>query len=95
MVIMKKSKFTETQIVKPINEHEAGRKTEDICRERAISAATFCKWHQRYGWMEANEVKELEDLPGVGGARLKSDVYRPQFGARSLSLISLQKRSSA
>lgn len=62
MVIMKKSKFTETQIVKAINEHEAGRKAEDICREMGITTATFYKWRQRYGGMEASEVKKMKDL---------------------------------
>ena len=62
MVIMKKSKFTETQIVKAINEHEAGRKAEDICRDMAITTATFYKWRQRYGGMQASEVKKMKDL---------------------------------
>ena len=62
MVIMKKSKFTETQIVKAINEHEAGRRAEDICRELSITTATFYKWRQRYGGMEASEVKKMKDL---------------------------------
>jgi putative transposase len=70
MVIMKKSKFTETQIVKAINEHEAGRKAEDICRELAITAATFYKWRQRYGGMQASEVKKMKDLQDEN-ARLK------------------------
>jgi predicted transcriptional regulator len=41
MVIMKKTKFTETQIVKAIQDHESGRKTEDICRELGITTAAF------------------------------------------------------
>ena len=67
---MKKSKFTETQIVKAINEHEAGRKAEDICRELSITTATFYKWRQRYGGMEASEVKKMKDLQEEN-ARLK------------------------
>jgi putative transposase len=59
---MKKSKFTETQIVKAINEHEAGRKAEEICREMAITTATFYKWRQRYSGMEASEVKKMKEL---------------------------------
>jgi len=71
MVIeMKKSKFTETQIVKAIKEHEAGRKAEDICRELAITTATFYKWRQRYGGMEASDVKKMKDLEEEN-ARLK------------------------
>lgn len=70
MVNMKKSKFTETQIVKAIKEHEAGRKAEDICRELAITTATFYKWRQRYGGMEASDVKKMKDLEEEN-ARLK------------------------
>ena len=70
MVIMKKSNFTETQIVKAINEHEAGRKAEDICRELGISTAAFYKWRQRYSGMQASEVKKMKDLQEEN-ARLK------------------------
>jgi len=59
---MKKSNFTETQIVKAIQEHEGGRKAEDICREMGVSPAAFYKWRQRYGGMETSDVKRLKDL---------------------------------
>lgn len=59
---MKRSKFTETQIVKAIKEHEAGRKTEDICRELGISTVAFYKWRQRYGGLEVQELKRLKEL---------------------------------
>jgi len=67
---MKKSKFTETQIVKAIQEHEAGRKAEDICRDLGITTASFYKWRQRYGGMEASEVKKLKEIQDEN-ARLK------------------------
>lgn len=70
MVIMKKSKFTETQIVKAIQEHEAGRKAEDICRDLGIATASFYKWRQRYGGMEASDVKKLKEIQDEN-ARLK------------------------
>ena len=59
---VKKSKFTETQIAKAINEHEAGRKAEEICREMGITSATFYKWRQRYSGMQASEVKKMKEL---------------------------------
>lgn len=59
---MKRSKFTETQIVKAIKEHEAGRKAEDICRELGISTVAFYKWRQRYGGLEVQELKRLKEL---------------------------------
>lgn len=67
---MKKTRFTETQIVKAIQEHEGGRKAEDICREIGITTAAFYKWRQRYGGMEASDVKRLKDLEEEN-ARLK------------------------
>jgi putative transposase len=59
---MKKSKFTETQIVKSLKEHEGGRSTEDICRELGINKATFYNWRKKYGGMESNELKRLKEL---------------------------------
>ncbi len=59
---MKKTRFTETQIVKAIQEHEGGRKAEDICRELGITSAAFYKWRQRYGGLEVGELKRLKEL---------------------------------
>ena len=67
---MKKTRFTESQIVKALKENEAGRKTEDICRELEISRATFNKWKSRYGGLEASDVKQLKELE-VENCRLK------------------------
>ena len=67
---MKKTRFTETQIVKAIQEHENGRKAEDICRELSITSAAFYKWRQRYGGMQASEVKKMKELQDEN-ARLK------------------------
>jgi putative transposase len=62
MVNMKKTRFTETQIIKAIQEHEGGRKAEDICRELGITSAAFYKWRQRYGGLEVAELKRLKEL---------------------------------
>jgi putative transposase len=59
---MKKSRFTETQIVKAIQEHEQGRDVKDICRELGITPASFYKWRQRYGGMDVNELKKMKEL---------------------------------
>ena len=67
---MRKSRFTETQIVKAIKAHESGRKAEDICRELGVSTEAFYKWKQRYGGMEASDVKRLKELEEEN-ARLK------------------------
>ncbi|GAL10953.1 mobile element protein [Vibrio astriarenae] len=51
--MMKKSRYTETQIVKILKEVEAGRKVNEVCREYGISDATYYNWKSKYGGMEA------------------------------------------
>jgi putative transposase len=60
---MKKSKFSEHQIVNILKEYESGKSTRDICREHGISAPTFYQWKQKYGGMDAQHLKELKSLP--------------------------------
>ena len=59
---MKKTRFTETQIVKAIQEHENGLDAKDICRELQITTAAFYKWRQRYGGMDVKELKRVKEL---------------------------------
>ena len=59
---MKKTRFTETQIVSILKQQEAGRATKDLCREHGISEATFYNWKNKYGGMETSDVKRLKEL---------------------------------
>jgi putative transposase len=59
---MKRSRFTETQIVKALKEHENGRKVDEIARELGITPAGFYKWKERYGGMEVSDLKRLKEL---------------------------------
>lgn len=59
---MKKGRFTETQIVKALNEEQAGRKADDVCREMGISRATFYNWKSKYSGMEVSQLKQLREL---------------------------------
>ena len=59
---MKKTKFTETQIVHALKEYEAGKSSSDICRELGISKATFYNWNKKYGGMESQDLKKLKEL---------------------------------
>lgn len=59
---MKKSRFSEEQIIGILKQHEAGLKTADVCREHGISAATFYGWKSKYGGMEVAEAQRLKGL---------------------------------
>lgn len=59
---MKKSKFSETQIIQILKQGEAGSKVADVCREHQISPATYYKWKAKYGGMEVSEVKRMREL---------------------------------
>jgi putative transposase len=61
---MKKSRYTEEQIIGMLKQHEAGVKTADLCREHGIRAATFYCWKSKFGGMgvsEAKRPKAIED----------------------------------
>jgi len=59
---MKKSRYSETQIVKVLKEVETGKLVKDVCREYGISDATYYNWKAKYGGMEASDVKRLKEL---------------------------------
>lgn len=54
-----KKRFSEEQIIGILKEHEAGKKTQDICRHHGISDATFYNWKAKYGGMELSDAKRL------------------------------------
>ena len=59
---MKKSKFTEAQIIKILRQYDAGSKVADLCREQCISQATFYNWKSKYGGIDASQLKKLKVL---------------------------------
>jgi putative transposase len=59
---VKKSRFTEQQIVGILKESEAGAKTADLCRKHGVSPATFYKWKSKFGCMEVSDVAKMRTL---------------------------------
>jgi putative transposase len=59
---MKKSRYTEEQIIAILKQHEAGLKTADLCREHGISDATFYNWKAKYGGLDVSEAQRLRQM---------------------------------
>jgi putative transposase len=59
---MKKTRFTETQIVAVLKEVDSGVPVKDVCRKHGISDATYYNWKSKYGGMEASDLKKMKEL---------------------------------
>ena len=67
---MKRSRFTEEQIISILKEHQAGLGAKELCRKHGVSDATFYKWRSKFGGMEVSDAKKLKALE-VENAKLK------------------------
>ena len=59
---MKRTKFSEQQIITILKEAESGVKVADLCRQHGMGQSTFFKWKSKYGGLEANELRRLKQL---------------------------------
>ena len=67
---MKRSRFSEEQIIGILKEHQAGLSAKELCRKHGVSEPTFYKWRSKYGGMEVSDAKRLKTLEDEN-ARLK------------------------
>jgi putative transposase len=87
---MKRSRFTEEQIIGVLKEHEAGMKTADLCRKHGISEATFYNWKAKFGGMEVSEAKRLRALEDEN-ARLKKLLAESMLNEAALKELLTKK----
>ncbi len=87
---MKKTRFSEEQIIAVLKEAEAGIKVQDLCRKHGISDVTFYKWRSKYGGLEVSEARRLKQLEEEN-RRLKHLVADLTLDNQALKLVVSKK----
>ena len=85
-VEMKKSRYTEEQVIGAVKQMEAGRKAKELARELGVSEATLYAWKSKYGGLEVNEARRLRDLEQEN-ARLKKLVAELSLDKDALQTV--------
>lgn len=76
---MRKSRYTDSQILGILRQSESGVPTPDLCREHGMSSATFYKWRSKFGGMDASMMKRLKELE-TENKRLKKMYAEAKLG---------------
>jgi putative transposase len=87
---MRKSRFSEEQIIKVLKEREAGAKLVDLCRQHGISEQTFHRWKAKFGGMEVTDARRLKQLEDEN-RRLKHLVADLTLDNQALKAIAAKK----
>jgi len=87
---MKRSRFSEEQIIGILREQESGASTADVCRKHGISSATFYKWKGKFGGMDVSDAKRLRSLEDEN-ARLKKLLADTMLDVAMLKEIASKK----
>jgi putative transposase len=87
---MKRSKFTDEQILAIVKEGEAGRKVADVCRAHGITDQTYYRWKAKYGGMELSELQRLKQVEDEN-RRLKHIVAEQTLDIQALKAVVAQK----
>lgn len=80
---MKRTRFTEEQVIGVLREHEAGAKTAELARKHGVSEATLYNWKAKYGGLEVSEAKRLRQLEEEN-AKLKKLLAEQMLDAAAL-----------
>ena len=87
---MKRSRFSEEQVIAILTEQESGRATADVCRRHGISSATFYKWKGKYGGLDVSDARRLKALEDEN-AKLKKLLAEAMLDNAMLKEISSKK----
>lgn len=87
---MRRSRFSEEQIIAILKEQEAGVPTADVCRRHGVSGATFYKWKAKFGGLEVSEAKRLRQLEDEN-AKLKKLLAEVMLDNAMLKEITVKK----